>query len=392
MFYGPGLDCEQQPNFMISTSFKYNPHGNSSFEIRLNTSAMLDESPPTWISPGSPDFLEQETFPIYAAVEPHPGSSKFSKIWVQYLNNDSVSPIIEPSIFSFKPAQIDQVWRTLECTLLNTTYSLKVVFENGISTTSAKTISSTPLDITGALNFSTSPHYAYYLGAARALFSSLAGSIYVENYDSYMIRPFVINTQISLSNLVNLTTFAGQEGRPSQTDGTVNFTGTNLNFVWSVRRNFTAGMSKLLTDITLSLMATNVPTVNTTCQSTRTEIVYEYNPKFLLLTYGLGLFATLCSLAAGLYTLQDNGVAMDNTFSEIVAATRNPALDQALADEGYTMAARKSARYLEQKVMYGEIGKEHGDEYGDGSFGSVEGQKRAAFGLQGQVTRLRKRS
>ena len=68
---------------------------------------------------------------------------------------------------------------------------------------------------------------------------------------------------------------------------------------------------------------------------------------------------------------------MDTTFSEIVAATQNPALGQALANEGYSTAARKSAGYLEQRIMYGELVEEGGNE--DRS-GLSKGERRAAFG------------
>ncbi len=68
-----------------------------------------------------------------------------------------------------------------------------------------------------------------------------------------------------------------------------------------------------------------------------------------------------------------------DTFSEMVAATRNPALGRALPDEGYTVGAKKSARCLEQRVMHGEL-----------MSGSSKSERRAAFGLQGQVSRPKK--
>ena len=104
-----------------------------------------------------------------------------------------------------------------------------------------------------------------------------------------------------------------------------------------------------------------------------------------MLIYGLGLLATLFSLAASLYALQDNGVAMDSTFSEIVAATQNAALSQVLPDEGHSIAARQSAKYLEQSIMYGELMKEDGDD--EDTLSSPKGERRAAPGFQGQVIR-----
>lgn len=99
-----------------------------------------------------------------------------------------------------------------------------------------------------------------------------------------------------------------------------------------------------------------------------------------------GLLTTLFSLAAGLYALQDNGVTMDSTFSEIVAAAQNAALGQFLANEGHSVAARKSAKYLEKRIMYGDLLDEDGDD-GD-TLRSPKGGRGAAFGFQGQVTVL----
>lgn len=94
-----------------------------------------------------------------------------------------------------------------------------------------------------------------------------------------------------------------------------------------------------------------------------------------------GLLTTLFSLAAGLYALQDNGVTMDSTFSEIVAATKNAALGQVLADEGHSVATRKLAKYLEQRIMYRDLLEEDGDD--EDTFRSPKGGRGAAFGFQG---------
>ncbi|KAF6231053.1 hypothetical protein HO173_010753 [Letharia columbiana] len=166
---------------MIISQPRYNA---SSLTFQLNTSARVDELPRNWNSPSSPDSLEQ-TCPIYAAAEDDIYTSVFSRIWIQYLNNESVSPITVSSMIGFNPAQVNQPWRTLACTFQNTTYSLNVIFENGISSINTTMISSAPMSIVGPIDL-TEPTEAQYLDPATALFSSLAGSIYGETSENSM--------------------------------------------------------------------------------------------------------------------------------------------------------------------------------------------------------------
>lgn len=279
VFYGPGLDCEPHPNYMVSAKSAVLTDTIST-ETRLNSSARLEESPHNWTSPSSPDFLDHSPFPVYAATEPDLFSSKFSTIWIQFFNNDSVSPIKKPSVLGFEPAQVDQSWGTLACTLQNTTYSPNVGFEDGFSAINTTKVSSTPLDITSSFGGKAQPHDAQYLGPASALFTSLAGSIFAVNLEGKaMLGPYVNDTQISPSNLVNITMLYEDPAKirrrqSPQSEGVPVFLDA---FLWSVTSNFTTGIPDLLTNITLNMLAANAPTYNTTCQSTRTEIVYQYN-------------------------------------------------------------------------------------------------------------------
>ena len=272
---------------------------------------------------------------------------------------------------SFYPTQADQAWQTLACPFQNTTYSVDVS-QNWVSTIHANVVSSTPLSTIGHSEFPYHVQSAQYLNPTTALFETIVGSIYADTVSHSITGMLIRVVDVSFSNFANMTTTPG------------NFT---ENLIWSVTSNFTAAIPELLTNVTLNIMAMNRPTCNTTCNSTRTEIVYQYRSQYLLLTYGLGLLATLCCFAAGVYALRDSGVAMDTFFSEIVAATQNPTLKQALANEGYSTAAKESAAYLEQRIMYGELVEEDGNE--DRS-GLSKGERRAAFGLQGQIAKMEK--
>lgn len=56
--------------------------------------------------------------------------------------------------------------------------------------------------------------------------------------------------------------------------------------------------------------------------------IYEYDAFLLLLSYGLGILATAIVLCIGLWALYYNGVAHSNSFTEIIATTRNVELDE----------------------------------------------------------------
>ena len=70
-------------------------------------------------------------FQSFAAAEPDTSVSSLSMNWTQYLNDDSVNPIEQPLILDFSPVQVDQPWRTMACTLQNSTYTLHMVSKTG---------------------------------------------------------------------------------------------------------------------------------------------------------------------------------------------------------------------------------------------------------------------
>ena len=254
-FHGPGLDCESHPNYKMSARCQDCPFLDASFEVRINTSASPADLPRDWIWPESPEFLEQKTFPIYASFI---DDSNVSTLWIQYLQNDSVSPISNSAMMSFEPTQADQAWQTLACTLQNTTYSVNVSFQDWVPAVNAKMVSSTPISTIGHSEFSYDVQNAQYLDPTTAFFESISGSIYADTVNYSMTGALVRVLGVSYSNLANMTTTPA------------NFTG---NLIWSVTSNFTTAIPELLTNITLNIMATNRPTYNTTCNSTRTEIV-----------------------------------------------------------------------------------------------------------------------
>lgn len=390
-FAGPGFECKDSPNFVI-----YRGEGNM---------AELDESlveDPRSVTPGIPGFSNLYFIPYYSAIlGSHPD---YDTIWIQYLNNDSTHHV--PNTFRYDPyinrvdaarpenlspltpAQENATWQTMACTLHNTTYRVKFKFENGDMSTTTSKLSSNPLNTnktTGAFPFSNSSLETLpgqYLGPAVAFLEALSGFVigsvpYAAGIteDDVKIGYGVLGTEIANTVIASVSQYKG-----SAPDEVQAFT----YYSWVVEKPFLTAIPELFTNITLSTLSISKTRADTICTSTLTQIVYDYRPLYLVLTYGLGLLATLLCIILGIITLRTNGSVANSSFSQIVRATGNPALHQVLDDRSQ---GPKSS--LEQRIMYGETVVGDGL-LRNGSEPKPSTQGKAAFGLQGQVIKLRR--
>ena len=122
----------------------------------------------------------------------------------------------------------------------------------------------------------------------------------------------------------------------------------------------------------------NATKVNVT-YSTATNI-YKYNSSNLIISYAIAIWFTLFSLLLGLYAFLDNGVVHSTEFSAIMATTRNPALNS--LSEGHSLGTISLNKGIQRvKLMFGVL--EEGQD-------KVHGVSRIGFGLQDNVTRLKK--
>jgi len=71
---------------------------------------------------------------------------------------------------------------------------------------------------------------------------------------------------------------------------------------------------------------------NATQHTFESQFVYE--PRTLLVAYGISTLVALLCVAMGVYALRQNGVSYTNSFSTIVRVTRDPELDKLIEDEG----------------------------------------------------------
>ncbi|EPE36340.1 hypothetical protein GLAREA_05678 [Glarea lozoyensis ATCC 20868] len=107
------------------------------------------------------------------------------------------------------------------------------------------------------------------------------------------------------------------------------------------------------------------------------EARYKYNPRNLLVTYGVATAITIAYVLIGFHAFTVNGIASDSSFSSILMTTRNEDLDTLIRGHGL-VAQPLPDEIADVKLMFGVIG-------GRGSEGG-----HVAVGLANTVSELKK--
>lgn len=151
----------------------------------------------------------------------------------------------------------------------------------------------------------------------------------------------------------------------------------------------------LANNITLSYLSSSVLSSpeekNRSIETSNTVNVYEYNPRNLVLSYGVGFLFTVIAAVIGLYAMIDNGVSHSSDFSAIIATTRNPELDS--ATRGASLGASPFlADLLKVKLRFGPLLNNNGLSDGEEQIGKeFEYVPHIAFGIENNVGQLKKR-
>lgn len=150
------------------------------------------------------------------------------------------------------------------------------------------------------------------------------------------------------------------------------------------KRTFMEIIEELSRNQTLSLFSSEtlwLPTANASLANVTQSTfytVYEYRPRNLWLAYGIAIAFSLAGVILGLRALWINGVSHDNSFSSIMATTRNSFLDELTL--GYSLGATPMPRdILATKLKFGEL-----------KDGPEKTRARAGFGLESSATPLLK--
>jgi hypothetical protein len=106
----------------------------------------------------------------------------------------------------------------------------------------------------------------------------------------------------------------------------------------------------------------------TTVIHNTSRTVYEYRPYNLWLVYGITIALSFIAVLLGLHALWLNGFSHDNSFSSIMASTRNGYLDELTL--GHSLGTTPmSKEILRTRLRFGELGE-----------GMEKGRPRAGFG------------
>lgn len=113
------------------------------------------------------------------------------------------------------------------------------------------------------------------------------------------------------------------------------------------------------------------------CTISKTESVWEYRSRALLISYIAAIIAASASLVVGAICLYSSGLSVSPSFGSFLLTMRNPNLDR-LA-EGHSLA-RIPKHIARTRLRFGELKDDVGE----------NGAKHATFGLPNDVIPIRR--
>jgi hypothetical protein len=175
--------------------------------ISVNKSGIFELLPSNSTYPGRPEFGNCGEVPLYAASMD--GDDFPNRIWVEYLNNNSLSPL-PASTSSLSLLEQTDAWQTTSCTIQSATHSQYVTFSICIMRQDTKMLS--PME----LNYTETAFSAYGV-PYQVFYTLLLGSIWSPLPNLSLSGPSldrnsttaVRDTQISLTDLVTLIEVEG---------------------------------------------------------------------------------------------------------------------------------------------------------------------------------------
>lgn len=112
----------------------------------------------------------------------------------------------------------------------------------------------------------------------------------------------------------------------------------------------------------------------------RTQNVYQYSSLNLIISYTAALALSISSIALGIFSILDNGVAHSTAFSAVMATTRNANIDELMS--GHTLGVVPLANDVSKaRLRFGELA----------TMGNrMEQANRIGFGFEDAVRSLEK--
>ncbi|KAF7880297.1 uncharacterized protein EAF02_007143 [Botrytis sinoallii] len=414
-FYGPSIKCNEPNNTqqaIFNNITKYYEQNNvftydDQNDNRTNTTfgvgsgKIVYSSWSTWYAGGTPNagFL-----PPPLALH----GSYYPQLWIQTSTSELICTAVNAT-FNIAVSYIDGVqYVTQQNIEVIGRYDLSYMdvgdIESGPTVTDSKGV--TTATATGG---SAKVLWNQYIPHVYALGAILGGNITLrdvtlgssqnEQYSGYGTTN-ILGTGLMACEEIASTPFKNESsyliGNPSSTF-TNTFTSTTRP--WLCRNQTLArGIEDLANNITISYLSSPDLTSDGDLQkilTSNTNNYYIYHPFWLLISYGLAFLFSIMAVAVGIHAINSNGVVHSNSFSAIVATTRNPELDEILGrsclgaeplkkDPG--QCRLKFGPLLDQVITGNPKSAEEESE----SQWQMERHSHVAFGIEHNVGQLRK--
>ncbi|KAF7960234.1 hypothetical protein EAE96_001832 [Botrytis aclada] len=347
-FYGPSIKCNE-PNSTQQAIFnnitKYYEQNNVFTYDDQN-----DNRTNTTFGVGSGRIVYASWSSWYAGGTPNAGflppplvlhGSYYPQLWIQTSTSELVCTAVNAS-FNIAVSYIDGVqYVTQQNIEIIGNYDLSYMevgdIESGPTITDSKGVTTaTAIGGSAMVLWNQYIPHIYALGAILGgnitLQDLTLGSSQNEQYSGYGTTNFLGTGLMACEEIAN-TPFKNESsyiiGNPSSTF-TNTFTSTTRP--WLCRNQTLArGIEDLANNITISYLSSPDLTSDSDLQqilTSNTDNYYVYHPFWLLISYGLAFLFSIIAVAVGIHAIHSNGVVHSNSFSAIVATTRNPELDE----------------------------------------------------------------
>ncbi|CAD6446802.1 0a3e53ad-cc74-4819-a71a-6b31110dcbe1 [Sclerotinia trifoliorum] len=417
-FYGPSIKCNepnstQQAVFNNITKyyeqqniFTYTDQNDNRTNITFDVGSrkIIYASWSIWYASGTPNNVDSPR-PLAEQVSPYP------QLWIQTSTSELVCSAVNAS-FNIAVSYVDGVQHVTQQDIkIIGDYDLSYVSVGSIEsgTTSTDSNGVTTMSAGGAMEEALWNEYIPHMYALGAILGgnitlqdiTLTNDQNVREYSRYGATN-VLGTGLMACEEIANTPFKNESSYlihdPS---ATFSNTFTSTNQPWLCRnRTLARGIEDLANNITISYLSSPDLTRNgdpQTIVTSNTNNYYVYHPLWLLISYGLALLFSFIAVVVGVFAMHSNGVVHSNSFSAIVATTRNPELDECLGRSSLG-AEPLQTDSEDRKLKFGPIldPTKTGDlkdisRDSEGQRGADEKIPHVAFGLVQSVGQLRKR-
>jgi hypothetical protein len=345
-FFGPSLQCHE-PNSTEQVMFdnvtqwyedenvftftdKNDKTSNDTFSIK--SGELLYTSWSYWFARHTPNYLIPEPFTRVQSFYP--------QIWIQTSTSSIVCDSVNAS-FDLRIAYVDGVQTITQKSIQSLgNYNLDLVTVTDQEVSTVTIVNGTITGVSGD-GGSSEVQWSPYLPHVYALGGVLSGNITLTNdvdandasdpqYQDYGITS-ILNTGLMACDEIANSPFKDVSSVVTS-DPVQTFTNTFPSEPWMCRNGtLMKALEDLANNITISYLSspdlTNDNTTLRTIVTSNTYNIYQYHPFYLFLSYGLALLLSFVAALVGFYSLYLNGVSHSNSFSAIIATTRNMELD-----------------------------------------------------------------